>query len=137
MGMHVRSALTAMVYRKGLKLSNSARQSHTSGEIVNYKAVDVQRVGDYSWYLHDLWMLPLQIILALAILYKNVGIAFIATLIATIISIVATVPLARIQEDYQDKLMAAKDDRMRKTSECLKNMRIPSCKHGRIGTDSS
>ncbi|KAG8370844.1 hypothetical protein BUALT_Bualt13G0025600 [Buddleja alternifolia] len=124
LGMHVRSALTAMVYRKGLKLSSSARQSHTSGEIVNYMAVDVQRVGDYSWYLHDIWMLPLQIILALAILYKNVGIASLATLIATIISIVATVPLARIQEDYQDKLMAAKDDRMRKTSECLKNMRI-------------
>ncbi|XP_051120740.1 ABC transporter C family member 5-like [Andrographis paniculata] len=124
MGMHVRSALTAMVYRKGLRLSSSARQSHTSGEIVNYMAVDVQRVGDYSWYLHDIWMLPLQIILALAILYKNVGVASVATLVATIISIVATVPLARVQEDYQDKLMAAKDDRMRKTSECLRNMRI-------------
>ncbi|KAK6164406.1 hypothetical protein DH2020_001270 [Rehmannia glutinosa] len=124
LGMHVRSALTAMVYRKGLRLSSSARKNHTSGEIVNYMAVDVQRVGDYSWYLHDIWMLPLQIILALAILYKNVGIAFVATLIATIVSIVATVPVARIQEDYQDKLMAAKDDRMRKTSECLRNMRI-------------
>lgn len=124
LGMHVRSALTAMVYRKGLKLSNSARQSHTSGEIVNYMAVDVQRVGDYSWYLHDIWMLPLQIILALAILYKNVGIASLATLVATIVSIVVTVPIARVQEEYQDKLMTAKDERMRTTSECLKNMRM-------------
>ncbi|XP_061343389.1 ABC transporter C family member 5-like isoform X2 [Gastrolobium bilobum] len=123
LGMHVRSALTAMVYHKGLRLSSMAKQNHTSGEIVNYMAVDVQRVGDYSWYFHDMWMLPLQIVLALAILYKNVGIASIATLIATIISIVATVPVARIQEDYQDKLMAAKDERMRKTSECLRNMR--------------
>ncbi|KAI8523132.1 hypothetical protein RHMOL_Rhmol13G0050400 [Rhododendron molle] len=124
LGMHVRSALTAMVYCKGLKLSSVAKQSHTSGEIVNYMAVDVQRVGDYSWYLHDIWMLPLQIILALAILYKNVGIACVATLIATIISILVTVPLARVQETYQDNLMAAKDYRMRKTSECLRNMRI-------------
>ncbi|GLU07833.1 hypothetical protein SLE2022_247730 [Rubroshorea leprosula] len=124
LGMHVRSALTAMVYQKGLKLSSLAKQSHTSGEIVNYMAVDVQRVGDYSWYLHDIWMLPLQIILALVILYKNVGIASVATLIATIVSIIVTVPLAKVQEDYQDKLMAAKDERMRKTSECLRNMRI-------------
>ncbi|XP_044492293.1 ABC transporter C family member 5-like [Mangifera indica] len=124
LGMHVRSALTAMVYRKGLKLSSLAKQSHTSGEIVNYMAVDVQRIGDYSWYLHDIWMLPLQIILALAILYKNVGIASVATLIATIVSIVVTVPLAKIQEEFQDNLMAAKDERMRKTSECLRNMRI-------------
>ncbi|KAM7261562.1 hypothetical protein ACFE04_020639 [Oxalis oulophora] len=124
MGMHVRSALTAMVYRKGLKLSSLAKQSHSSGEIVNYMAVDVQRIGDYSWYLHDIWMLPMQIVLALAILYKNVGIASVATLVATIISIVITIPLAKIQEEYQDKLMAAKDDRMRKTSESLRNMRI-------------
>uniref|UniRef100_A0A1D1Y353 ABC transporter C family member 5 n=1 Tax=Anthurium amnicola TaxID=1678845 RepID=A0A1D1Y353_9ARAE len=124
LGMHVRSALTPMVYRKGLRLSSTARQSHTSGEIVNYMAVDVQRVGDFSWYLHDMWMLPLQIVLALAILYKNVGIASVATLIATIVSIVVTIPLAKVQEEYQDKLMAAKDDRMRKTSECLRNMRI-------------
>ncbi|CAL9130508.1 unnamed protein product [Musa acuminata var. zebrina] len=124
LGMHVRSALTAMVYRKGLRLSSTSRQSHTSGEIVNYMAVDVQRIGDYSWYLHDIWMLPLQIILALAILYKNVGIASVATLVATIVSIIVTIPLAKIQEEYQDNLMAAKDDRMRKTSECLRNMRI-------------
>ncbi|CAN6485835.1 unnamed protein product [Victoria cruziana] len=124
LGMHVRSALTAMVYRKGLRLSSTARQSHTSGEIVNYMAVDVQRVGDYSWYLHDIWMLPLQIILALAILYKNVGIASVATLGATIVSILVTVPLAKMQENYQDNMMAAKDDRMRKTSEYLRNMRI-------------
>ena len=99
-------------------------QKSLLGEIVNYMAVDVQRAGDYSWYLHDIWMLPLQIILVLAILYKNDGIAPVATFIATIISIVVTVPLAKMQEDYLDKLMAAKDDRMRKTSECLRNMRI-------------
>ncbi|KAJ6851988.1 ABC transporter C family member 5-like [Iris pallida] len=124
LGMHVRSALTGMVYRKGLRLSGLARQCHTSGEIVNYMAVDVQRIGDYSWYLHDIWMLPLQIALALAILYKNVGIAAVATFIATIVSIVVTIPLAKMQEEYQDNLMSAKDERMRKTSECLRNMRI-------------
>nr|QGP74114.1 ABCC transporter [Sedum alfredii] len=124
LGMHVRSALTAMVYRKGLRLSSSAKQGRTSGEIVNYMAVDVQRIGDYTWYLHDIWMLPLQIILALAILYKNVGIAAVVTFAATFFSIIATIPLARVQEDYQDNLMSAKDDRMRKTSECLRNMRV-------------
>ncbi|CAD6209508.1 unnamed protein product [Miscanthus lutarioriparius] len=124
MGIHVKSGLTAMVYRKGLRLSNASRQSHTSGEIVNYMAVDVQRVGDYAWYFHDIWMLPLQIILALAILYKNVGIAMVSTLVATALSIAASVPVAKLQEHYQDKLMASKDERMRKTSECLKNMRI-------------
>eukprot|EP00252_Welwitschia_mirabilis_P019394 TRINITY_DN4472_c0_g1_i2.p1 TRINITY_DN4472_c0_g1~~TRINITY_DN4472_c0_g1_i2.p1 ORF type:complete len:1511 (+),score=277.83 TRINITY_DN4472_c0_g1_i2:245-4777(+) len=124
LGMHVRGALTALVYEKGMKLSSQARQSHASGEIINYMAVDVQRIGDYSWYLHDIWMLPLQIILALGILFKNVGIAAFATLIATVISILLNTPLAQMQEEYQGHLMSAKDDRMRTTSECLRNMRI-------------
>ncbi|KAI5352459.1 hypothetical protein L3X38_005350 [Prunus dulcis] len=83
-----------------------------------YLGVDILGMhGTTLWYLCDMWMLPMQIILALAILYKNVGIASIATLIATIIAIVHTVPVEKIQEDYQDKLMIAKEERMRKTSE--------------------
>lgn len=48
-----------------------------------------------------------QIVLAIAILYKNVGTAFIVTLIATIISIVITIPVIKQQKDCQDKLMVA------------------------------
>jgi hypothetical protein len=55
----------------------------------------------------------------LVILYKNVGIAMVSTLVATVLSIAASVPVAKLQEHYQDKLMATKDERMRKTSECV------------------
>jgi hypothetical protein len=48
-----------------------------------------------------------QLVLAVAILYKNVGTAFIVTLIATIISIVITIPVIKQQKDCQDKLMVA------------------------------
>ena len=124
LAMHVRGALTAFVYRKGLRLSTRSRQSHSGGEIINYMSVDVQRIGDFSFYLHDIWILPLQIILALGILYRNVGVACIATLTTTIFSIIANTPLARLQEKFQDQLMTAKDERMRATSECLRSMRI-------------
>lgn len=124
MGMHVKSALTAMVYRKGLRLAVTARQKHTSGEIVNYMAVDVQRIGEFAWYMHDTWILPLQIALAMFNLYRCVGVACIAAFLATILSILLTVPLANLQEKFQDSLMDAKDERMRRTSECLKNMRV-------------
>ncbi|KAJ4802620.1 ABC transporter C family member 5 [Rhynchospora pubera] len=124
MGMHVKSALTAMVYRKGLRLAVTARQKHTSGEIVNYMAVDVQRIGEFAWYMHDTWILPLQIALAMFNLYRSVGLACIASFLTTILSILLTVPLANLQEKFQDSLMEAKDERMRKTSECLKSMRV-------------
>jgi hypothetical protein len=40
-------------------------------------------------------------------LYKNVGIASIVTLIASIISIVITIPVVKMQKDCQDKLTVA------------------------------
>lgn len=87
-------------------------------------AVDVARIGQFFWCIHDIWILPLQVGLALGILYRVVGIASLAALIATIATIMVNAPLVRLQEKYQEKLMSAKDARMKATSECLKSMRI-------------
>ncbi|KAJ7560932.1 hypothetical protein O6H91_03G006700 [Diphasiastrum complanatum] len=124
LGLHVRSALTAMVYRKGFRLSNQSRHGHTSGEIINYMAVDCQRVSDFSWYMNDIWLLPLQVALALGILYINVGIASLASVAATILIVAGNTPLSKMLEKFQDKIMEAKDKRMKSTSECLRSMRI-------------
>ena len=59
LGMQVRSGLTTLVYRKCSCLSNRSRQMHTIGEIINYMIVDVKRIGNFSWYMHDIWLLPL------------------------------------------------------------------------------
>ncbi|XP_068651757.1 ABC transporter C family member 3-like [Aristolochia californica] len=123
-GIRVRAVLIAMIYRKGLTLSMQSRQSHTSGEIINFMTVDAERVGDFSWYMHDLWMIPLQVGLALLILYKNLGLASVAALVATILIMLANAPLGKLQENYQEKLMKSKDVRMKATSEILRNMRV-------------
>uniref|UniRef100_A0A0E0JEP9 MRP-like ABC transporter n=1 Tax=Oryza punctata TaxID=4537 RepID=A0A0E0JEP9_ORYPU len=59
-GIRARSALVAVVYQKGLVLSSQSRQSRTSGEMINIISVDADRVGLFSWYMHDLWLVPLQ-----------------------------------------------------------------------------
>jgi len=61
LGMKVRSTLTSAVFRKGLGLSNSARQEHGVGQIVNYMSVDVPQMGTVVGALHNVWMLPLQV----------------------------------------------------------------------------
>ncbi|XP_061375642.1 ABC transporter C family member 3 isoform X3 [Gastrolobium bilobum] len=123
-GIRIRALLVTMIYNKALTLSCQSKQGHTSGEIINFMTVDAERVGDFSWYMHDLWMVALQVSLALLILYKNLGLASIAALVATVIVMLANVPLGSLQEKFQDKLMESKDKRMKATSEVLRNMRI-------------
>ncbi|KAK4278336.1 hypothetical protein QN277_016194 [Acacia crassicarpa] len=123
-GIRIRAQLVTMIYGKSLTLSCQAKQSHTSGEIINFMSVDAERIGDFIWHIHDLWLVFLQVALALFILYKNLGMASIAALVATIIVMLANVPLGSLLEKFQDKLMESKDGRMKATSEILRNMRI-------------
>ncbi|CAK9308687.1 unnamed protein product [Citrullus colocynthis] len=123
-GMRVRAALVAMIYNKGLTLSCQSRQQHTSGEIINFMTVDAERVGDFSWYMHDVWLVFFQVGLALLVLYKSLGLASISAFVATIAIMLVNIPLGKLQEKFQDKIMESKDTRMKATSEILRNMRI-------------
>ncbi|CAN6819151.1 unnamed protein product [Brassica oleracea] len=123
-GIRMRSSLVAMIYEKGLTLSCHSKQGRTSGEIINFMTVDAERIGNFSWYMHDPWMVLLQVGLALWILYRNLGLASVAALIATILVMLVNFPFGRMQERFQEKLMEAKDNRMKSTSEILRNMRI-------------
>ncbi|KAK3032481.1 hypothetical protein RJ639_037294 [Escallonia herrerae] len=123
-GIRAQAALVALIYNKGLTLSCQSKQGHTSGEIINFMTVDAERIGDFSWYMHDSWLALVQVALALLILYKNLGLASITALVATVLVMLANIPLGRLQEKYQDKLMKSKDTRMKATSEMLRNMRI-------------
>ncbi|OMO90148.1 hypothetical protein COLO4_19316 [Corchorus olitorius] len=123
LGLRLRAALIAHIYRKGLVLSSQSRQSHTSGEIINYMSVDIQRITDFIWYLNIIWMLPIQISLAIYILHTSLGLGSLAALAATSAVMACNIPLTRIQKRYQSKIMEAKDDRMKATSEVLRNMK--------------
>ncbi|VFQ76859.1 unnamed protein product [Cuscuta campestris] len=123
-GYRARATLVAKIYDKGLTLSCHSKQTHTSGEIINFMTVDAERIGEFGWYIHDPWVVLLQVGLALAILYRNLGLASIAALVATVIVMLANIPLGKFEEKFQGKLMESKDARMKAMSEVLKNMRI-------------
>ncbi|XP_016472773.2 putative ABC transporter C family member 15 isoform X1 [Nicotiana tabacum] len=123
LGLRLRAALISHIYQKGLLLSSQSRQSYTSGEIINYMSVDVQRITDFIWYLNTIWMLPIQISLAIYILHMNLGKGALVALGATLIVMTGNIPLTRIQKGYQTKIMESKDERMKSTSEILRNMK--------------
>ncbi|CAL4938844.1 unnamed protein product [Urochloa decumbens] len=123
-GIRARSALVAVVYEKSLVLSSQSRRSHTNGEMINIVSVDADRVGIFAWYMHDLWLMLLQVGMAMFILYSTLGVASLAALGATVVIMLANMAPGQMLERFQEKMMDIKDVRMKTTSEILHNMRI-------------
>ena len=68
-----RSAVLSMIYRKALRLSNKARREFTLGEITNFMSVDAQRILDGLPMVSQVWSSPLSLVLAMVLLYRELG----------------------------------------------------------------
>ena len=77
-GMRIKSSLTAAIYKKSMRLSNEGRAAKSTGDIVNYMAVDTQRLQDLTQFGQQLWSAPFQITLCMLSLYQLVGISMLA-----------------------------------------------------------
>ncbi|KAJ0989297.1 hypothetical protein J5N97_007653 [Dioscorea zingiberensis] len=124
LGLKVRSLLSAAIYKKQLRLSNSAKLIHSSGEIMNYITVDAYRIGEFPYWFHQTWTTSLQLSIALIILYNAVGLATLAAFAVIVLTVICNAPLAKLQHKFQTKLMEAQDERLKAMSEAFVNMKV-------------
>ncbi|KAF2490569.1 multidrug resistance-associated protein 1 [Lophium mytilinum] len=122
-GMRIKSSLTAAIYSKSMRLSNEGRAAKSTGDIVNYMAVDTQRLQDLAQYGQQLWSAPFQITLCMLSLYQLVGFSMFAGVGAMLIMIPVNGFIARIMKTLQKQQMTNKDSRTRLMTEILNNMR--------------
>lgn len=54
-GLQARTCLISCIYRKALRISNSARKNKTVGEIVNLMAADSERFAEFAISLPLIW----------------------------------------------------------------------------------
>lgn len=122
-GMRIKGGLTSAIYRKALKLSNEGRASKSTGDIVNYMAVDAQRLQDLTQFAQQTWSAPFQVTICMISLYQLVG----WSMMAGVGVMIAMVPLngivARFMKKLQKEQMKNKDTRSRLIAEIVAMMK--------------
>ncbi|KAF9581949.1 hypothetical protein BGW38_000856, partial [Lunasporangiospora selenospora] len=124
MGIEARTALISMIYRKSLKLSPSARQTQTPGEISNHMSVDAERWSEAFPFVPLYFSIPLEICIAIWLLYRQLGWASMAS-VATI-AIIAPIQtwIAAFLSRCKDEKLTSMDNRIRLINEVLAGMKI-------------
>ncbi len=122
-GMHIKSGLTSAIYKKSLKLSNEGRSSKTTGDIVNYMAVDAQRLQDLTQFAQQAWSAPFQIIICMVSLYQLVGWSMLSGIGVMLIMIPINGFIARFMKRLQKQQMKNKDGGSRLIAEIVNNMK--------------
>lgn len=122
-GMRIKAALAAAIYAKAMKLSNEGRASKSTGDIVNYMAVDTQRLQDLTQYGQQLWSAPFQIVLCMVSLYQLVGLSMFAGVGVMVLMIPVNGLIARFMKTLQREQMSNKDARTRLMTEILNNIK--------------
>eukprot|EP00943_MAST-04B_sp_MAST-4B-sp1_P003980 g3980.t1 len=120
----IKSGLIGMIYRKSLRLSLRSQMRNSSGKTVNLISSDVNGIVGAVHMFNALWMSPLQIIIAMTMLYTAVGAASLAGLGAVVLaSPLMLICFAYLASGMQ-KMLKFTDSRVKMVSEALSSMRV-------------
>ncbi|KAG0026932.1 hypothetical protein BGZ82_009216, partial [Podila clonocystis] len=124
LGIEIRTALVAMVYRKSLRLSAGAKQRSTAGEITNHMSVDAERWAQATGLMPMVVSVPFEIAIAIWLLYLKIG----WSIFIGLGSIVLTVPfhafMAKLFQKIKSAKLEAMDSRLRLVNEVLSGIKI-------------
>uniref|UniRef100_A0A8C3ILG3 Multidrug resistance-associated protein 4 n=1 Tax=Chrysemys picta bellii TaxID=8478 RepID=A0A8C3ILG3_CHRPI len=123
-GMKLRVAMCHMIYRKALRLSNTALGKTTTGQIVNLLSNDVNKFDQVTIFLHFLWAGPLQAIAVTALLWIEIGPSCFAGMAILIILLPLQTCIGRLFSSLRSRTAALTDVRIRTMNEVITGMRI-------------
>ncbi|XP_056590358.1 ATP-binding cassette sub-family C member 10 [Triplophysa dalaica] len=122
--LEARAAVISVIYSKTLKVSASALARFNMGEVVNFMSTDTDRLVNFFNSFHEVWSLPFQFVLALYLLYLQVGVAFLGGVgVALLLVPLNKVLASRILENNK-RMLVHKDGRVKLMTEILFGIRV-------------
>nr|QGP74117.1 ABCC transporter [Sedum alfredii] len=126
-GFRVRSTMVAAMFRKSLRLSHEAHKNFPSGKIMNMISTDTNILQPVCQQLHSIWADPFQIIVAMVLLYQQLGISSVlGSLMLGLMFPVQTFVIRRLRKLAKEALQFT-DRRVGLMNEILAAMDMVKC----------
>ncbi|EQC41399.1 hypothetical protein SDRG_01370 [Saprolegnia diclina VS20] len=114
--MRFTAALKSLLFQKALRLSTESR---STGDLVNLYTTDVSNLLLAAYYVHELWILPVEIGVALYCLYDILGPATWAGVSVILLVLCVNHVLAKVMATAFEGIMRLKDERMARIHEAF------------------
>lgn len=118
--IRIRGGLVSLIYRKTVDLSITALEEKAA---LTLMSTDIERITTSFQYLHDAWAAFIEVGIALYLLYRQLGVGFIAPAICFICAALAMTICTRLFPRYQKIWVEAIQTRVAFTSTMLGSMR--------------
>ena len=123
-GSSLRGSLINLIYKKSLRLSTAARKETTMGEIINLMQVNTQIFPDISFDILIVITGPIQIILAVVILYYYLENSAFVALGVMLFLIPLVIFVSALLEKLETKKIEIKDSRIKLLNEILNGIKV-------------
>ncbi|NXK44826.1 MRP6 protein, partial [Chauna torquata] len=124
LGLRLKTAVTGLVYRKILIMSNASRKAVTAGEIVNLVSVDVQKLMDLIIYFNGTWLAPIRIIICFVFLWQLLGPSALTSIAVFLFLLPLNFMITKKRSHFQEAQMKHKDERAKLTNAILSDIKV-------------
>ncbi|KAG5872834.1 hypothetical protein JTB14_020338 [Gonioctena quinquepunctata] len=123
-GIKVRTAIAALIYRKALRLGSNSLSSSTMGKIVTLITKDVFAFEKALTFVNDMWIGLVQIAIVAYMIYCRIGISVLAGIGFLLLIIPFQIYVGRKSSLMRIKSAKNTDERIQLTTETLSAIKI-------------
>ncbi|XP_044944142.1 multidrug resistance-associated protein 1-like isoform X6 [Mustela putorius furo] len=120
----IKTAVIGLLYKKALLLSNVSRKKFSTGEITNLMSADAQQLMDLTANLSLLWSAPFQILMAISLLWQELGPAVLAGVAVLVFVIPVNALVATRVKKLKKSQTKNKDKQIKLLNEILHGIKI-------------